>query len=316
MGKEGSKIPVGISSCLTGKNVRYDGDQKRDLYVMDHLTGYFDLHPFCPEVEAGMGVPREPIQLVYKNKKIRALGVKNPDDDFTRPLKKITNKNTDKFRHLCGYLLKARSPSCGMAHVPLFKNKKLKGESTGIFAQKLMKHFPCLPVEESERLDDPTIRENFFQRVYVMHRWQQILKTRLTPKALQSFHEHHKYLMLSHRADSYQQLERMVKKAKKKNIKTTGKEYISLLMATLKIKASRKSHAVVMREFADQLAEVIKKSEQKELANAIDAFREEGSSITAVINLLRPHIHKLPDSQAREIYLEPYPKSLGTISEV
>ena len=311
MAKEDLKIPVGISSCITGENVRYDGGNKYDPRVIEHLGKYFDLRGFCPEVEAGLGVPRETIQLVYKNKKIRAVGVKDPDRDVTRALKKAADKNSATFEPLCGYILKARSPSCGMYKVPVFKSDKQKGEGSGIFAQRLMKTYPCLPVEESERLENPEILENFVLRVFVMEAWKQLLAEKLTPKRLLAFHNQFKYLILSHRADSFPQLDRMAKSAKKKGLRETAQEYITLLMRTLRVRPSRKCQARVMQTLADELAPLGSKEETKDLSKAIEKFKKGDKPKDKVLKLLQQLADKLDESSpAIERYLAPYPAPL------
>lgn len=312
MGKEDFKIPVGISNCLTGEKVRYDGGEKRDAFVMEHLGQFFDLKGFCPEVEAGLDVPREPIQLVYRDKKIRAVGIKDPEVDVTRALKKLTDKHANLFTPLCGYILKARSPSCGMLKVPVFKNGKQTGESAGIFAQRLMKQYPCMPVEEAERLADPALLENFVQRVYVMKNWKTLLQKKLTPKRLQDFHHQHKYLILSHRADSYPQLQAMVSKAKKKRLTDTSQDYITLLMRTMKVMPTRKSHAAVLTRLQEKLERIATTDELKALSKSITKFKKGNAPLSEPQSLIEALLKKLDQpSVTVSNYLEPYPTNFG-----
>ena len=183
------KIPVGISSCLLGHNVRYDGGHKRNTYIIDTLGRYFDFQPFCPEVEIGLGIPRTPIYLVKKNNEVRCVDTKNPKKDLTDSLRGYARQQENTFQNLCGYILKKGSPSCGMEKVKVHENNTYRREGIGIYAKEMMRINPLLPVEEEGRLGDSQLLENFIQRVYVLYGWKQILLEGLSEKRLVYFHD-------------------------------------------------------------------------------------------------------------------------------
>ena len=164
------KIPVGISSCLLGDQVRYDGGHKRHSYITDTLGEYFEFHPFCPEVDIGLGVPRKPIRLVRTDGGIRCVAIDDPAIDHTEALRVCLASRRVWASSLCGYILKKDSPSCGMERVRVWNGEMPSRDGSGIYADALMSEFPYLPVIEEGRLDDPVLRENFIQRVFALSR--------------------------------------------------------------------------------------------------------------------------------------------------
>ncbi len=164
------KIPVGISSCLLGENVRYDGTHKYDVYINEELSKYFEFRPFCPEMAIGLGVPRKKIHLVQLYNAVSCVGIENPDMDVTDALIECANKQVSQQNELCGYIFKKGSPSCGTENVKLLIEGNYQKIGQGIFVQQTIKNFPHLPIEEEGRLSDPQIRESFIQRVKDFHK--------------------------------------------------------------------------------------------------------------------------------------------------
>ncbi len=179
-----SKIPVGISSCLLGHSVRYDGDHTKNDNILQHLQTHFDFKPFCPEVESGMSIPRPPIQLRHTPQGIRCVRVENPSIDVTDQLQSSAEQQS-WLEEICGFILKKNSPSCGIDCVKVYRNNDFERTGSGIFAQYLKKRYPTLPLEEEDRLCDPQLRENFIQRVTVLHRWKQLCRSEITVNQLQ-----------------------------------------------------------------------------------------------------------------------------------
>jgi len=170
------KIPVGISSCLLGENVRYDGTHKYDSYINEILSQYFEFKPFCPEMAIGLGVPRKKIHLVQFEETVRCVGIENPSHDLTGALIECANKQTPWQNELCGYIFKKGSPSCGTENVKLLIEGNYQRKGQGLFAQQTMKNFPTLPVEEEERLSNIHIRERFIQKVKELHQWKILMR--------------------------------------------------------------------------------------------------------------------------------------------
>jgi uncharacterized protein YbbK (DUF523 family) len=192
------KIPIGISSCLLGEHVRFDGGHKRDAYIVGTLSEYFEFHPFCPEVAIGLGIPRPTLHLVKIDNAIGCVGKKDPTLDVTDRLRDVAEQQKDSHAGLCGYILKKDSPSCGMERVKVYEGNQLHRNGFGIYAQEMMRNNPLLPVEEEGRLGDPGLRENFIRRVYARYRWQQMLAEGLSARSPARFHARHKLTITNH----------------------------------------------------------------------------------------------------------------------
>ena len=309
------KIPVGISSCLLGQSVRYDGGHKLDSYIVGTLADYFDFRPFCPEVGIGMGVPRPTIQLVKINDEIRSTGAKNPQFDVTDELRDYARLLKSDQADLCGYILKKDSPSCGMERVKVYVNNQPQKTGKGIYAEEMMRLNPLLPVEEEGRLGDPKLRENFIQRVYVFHRWKQLVAQGLTPSRLTRFHARHKLIIMSR--ENYVDLGQLLANATKSNIEKTAEIYIAKLMKSLKKVASRKSHVNVLQHIQGYLKKGLSGDDKAELCELIDNYRKGQVPLIVPITLLKHHFRKNPDPYIEDsYYMSPYPQELRLTNEI
>ena len=310
-----NKIPVGISSCLLGQPVRYDGGHKHDSYITGTLAEYFDFKPFCPEVAIGMGTPRPTIQLVKIENQVRSVGVKNPDADVTAQLSDYAQQQKVAHDQLCGYILKKDSPSCGMERVKVYANGQPQKIGTGIYANEMMRNNPLLPVEEEGRLGDPRLRENFIQRVYVLHRWKQLLAEGLTASRLTRFHAQHKLIIMSH--DNYIELGQLLASVTKTNVEEVANTYISQLMKALKKVASRKNHVNVLQHIQGYLKRELDVDDKAELCELIERYRQGEIPLIVPITLLKHHFRKCPDRYIEEsYYMSPYPKELQLINGI
>ncbi len=306
------KIRVGISSCLLGQEVRFDGGHKRDTYVTGTLSGYFDFVPVCPEAAVGLGIPRQPIRLVQRNDSVRAVGVKTPDLDPTDELAAFGRRTAEQMHDISGYILKNRSPSCGMERVKVYGEKGMpQNNGVGIYAGELMKSLPLLPVEEEGRLGDPVLRENFIERVFVYHRWQQLMCAGLSARRLVEFHSDHKYLILSHSQETYRQLGRMVAEAGKADLAALSADYISRLMTALKRPATPRQHVNVLQHLLGYLKEQLDTLDREEMLETIEQYRRGLLPLIVPITLIRHHFRRHPDPYVmRQFYLSPHPKEL------
>jgi uncharacterized protein YbgA (DUF1722 family)/uncharacterized protein YbbK (DUF523 family) len=307
------KIPVGISSCLLGQPVRYDGGHKRDSYIAGTLAQYFDFQTFCPEVAIGMGTPRPTIQLVKIDKQIHSVGVKNPDCDVTVPLRDYANLQKAAHADLCGYILKKDSPSCGMERVKVFINGQPQKMGVGIYAEAMMRNNPLLPVEEEGRLGDLRLRENFIQRVYVLYRWKQLMAEGLTASGLTRFHAQHKLIIMSH--ENYVDLGQLLAAVTKSNINEVASSYIAQLMIALKKVASRKSHVNVLQHIQGYLKKQLNADDKAELCEVIERYRQGEVPLIVPLTLLKHHFRKNPDPYIEDsYYMSPYPQELQLIN--
>lgn len=230
-----AKIPVGISSCLLGDRVRYDGGHKANSVICEILEEIFEFRKFCPELGIGLGVPRKPIRLTRQDSgEIRCLAIDDSSLDYTDALTRCANSQQHWHEKLCAYILKNNSPSCGMRRVRVLQGDGSIGEGEGVYAAQLMKNFPYLPVEEEGRLDDPLIRENFIQRALVMRGWHQLIEQGLTLAGLRDFHASQKLTVMSYDQMSHRRLGELVDAAKKGNLQENASRYLLQLMQAVK----------------------------------------------------------------------------------
>jgi uncharacterized protein YbbK (DUF523 family) len=228
-------IKVGISSCLLGQQVRYDGSDKLSALCTQELGRYFEFVPTCPEAGAGLGIPRPPIRLVGDPAAPRAVRVADPDIDVTDRLKDYGTARLPGLHDLCGYIFTGNSPSCGLFRVKVYQqNGSSYTESgRGIFAAELTRQLPLLPVEEDGRLQDAVLRENFITRVFATHHWRQLCAGGLTAAGLSDFHARYEYTLMAHAPQQYRILDRMLADAGRHDPALLGEQYFAALMRAL-----------------------------------------------------------------------------------
>lgn len=308
-----NKIPVGISSCLLGEKVRYDGGHKNNSYIGKTLGQYFDLQAFCPELAIGLGIPRKPIRLSRKGSDvIRCIPVDNPEPDFTAALAKSANDKKQWHSNLCGYILKKDSPSCGMERVKIWDDVMPIREGVGVYAGQMMKNLPYLPVEEEGRLGDAVLRENFIQRVFIMRRWFQLKEQGLTLNELLKFHARHKLIVMSHNQNRNRELGQLLAAARKDNVAEVAEEYLLKLMAALKIPATRGNHVNTLQHIQGYLKKPLDKDDKSELTETLEKYRLGQLPLIVPITLLNHFFRKHPDEYiANSWYMNPYPGEMS-----
>lgn len=304
-------IRIGISACLLGERVRFDGNHKLDRYIHDTLGGYFEFVPVCPEVAIGLGVPRPTLRLEGDPQRPQAVGVLDKGINVTAALERYGRKMARELPPLAGYLFKARSPSCGMERVKIYQDKGPPKAGQGIYARELLAARPWLPAEEEGRLSDPVLRENFVERVFAYHRWQQLAAARITPARLQAFHARHKLILMSHGAEYYRALGRLVADVRHDTLKETARDYLAGFMSALQRPATRKRHANVLQHLMGYLKRSLDGDDKTELLACIDSYRLGRLPLIVPITLLRHHFRRHPDPYvAQQYYLEPHPAEL------
>lgn len=309
-------ISIGISSCLLGDEVRYDGGHKRHTYIEKTLGQYFEFVGFCPEMAIGMGVPRDPIRLARINDQIRCVGIKDPSLDVTHQLRDCADEQKHWQATICGYIFKKDSPSCGMERVRVYINDSPTRNGQGLFAQRVMQNFPNLPVEEEGRLGDPILRENFIQRVYVLHRWQQLLAEGLTRHSLAQFHARHKLIIMSHNQNAVRELGKMLAEGDS-DIHRLAANYLTNLMACLKVRATRGNHVNVLQHIQGYLKRNLGADDKAELAEIIEKYRVAELPLIVPITLLRHHFRKSPDAYVdHSFYMHPYPAEMCLLNNI
>lgn len=307
-------IPVGISSCLLGNKVRYDGGHKRSKYCLNVLSECFDLTPFCPEVAIGLSTPREPIRLVGSADSPRVVGVKNPDLDVTDQLIAYANTVSENQKSLCGYILMKGSPSCGMERVKVYHENGMPNVAgSGAYAAQIMRNNPALPVEEDARLNDPVLRENFITRVFVYSSWQEEVMQSPSLHEVIQFHSRHKYQLMAHSYEGYKQLGRyLADEAPKKELDVVLSEYILALMTHLKNRASRKSHTNALMHIMGYLKRDVDADTKQDLLEAIEQYRTSQVHLVVPLTLLKHYLKRHGSEYIQsQAYLDPYPHELG-----
>ena len=306
------KIRLGISACLLGEEVRFDGGHKRDAYITGSLSQFFDFVPVCPEAAVGLGIPRQPIRLTKTDRGVRALGVKDPRLDPTDALADYGSEIAGQLAGISGYLLKKDSPSCGMERVRLYNQRGMpERKGVGIFAASLMQAVPLLPVEEEGRLGDPVLRDNFIERVFVYDRWQHEVGSKPSAARLVGFHSDHKYLIMAHGQKAYRELGRLVANAGNADILALTSRYSALLMKTLARPATARRHVNVLHHLMGYLKKQLDSADRAELAEVIDDYREGLVPLIVPITLLNHHFRRHPHPYVqRQHYLNPHPREL------
>lgn len=306
-------IRIGISSCLLGREVRFDGGHKRDAFVNGVLSRYFELVPFCPEVEIGLGVPRDPIRLERRGGEVRVVGVRQRELDVTEFLREYAKRVVADNPGFSGYIFKSKSPTCGMARVKVYDAVSGIPGSDGIgeFARVVMARRPELPVEEEGRLNDPVLRENFIERVFTYRRWQALQEAGLTSARIVDFHTRHKLMIMAHSQQAYRDLGRRVAQCGDKDIEHFGAAYIADLMEALRVRATRKNHTNVLQHVQGYLKDAIDTDDKQELNEIIERYRLGQVPLVVPITLLNHHFRRHPDDyMQRQFYLHPHPPEM------
>ncbi len=306
------RVRLGVSACLLGARVRFDGGHKQNRFIIDALGAHFEFVPFCPEVAIGMGTPRPTIRLVGDVARPRAVGSKDPGLDVTDALRDYSERTARGLRGLCGFVFKKDSPTCGMERVKVYSDKGMpQAAGVGIFARAVQQANPLLPVEEEGRLNDPGLRENFVSRVFVYARWQALQEQGLNKKGLIGFHARHKLLIMAHSPAAYQELGRMLARLDNADLRALADLYIARVMQVLKTPASRKRHANVLQHVLGYLRKQVDGANRADLVEVIDAYRVGLVPLVVPVTLLQHHFRRNPHPYiSRQVYMNPHPREL------
>ena len=306
-------IRIGISACLLGEQVRFDGGHKRDHFLTKILGPHVEYVPVCPEVEMGLGTPRETLRLVRSPAGVRMITTRT-GIDHTEGMEEWSAGRLDDLarQDLSGYVLKKDSPSCGMERVKTYgSDGPPTRNGRGIFATALLERLPLLPVEEEGRLGDATLRENFIERVFAYRRLKDLFASRWTVGTLVRFHTAHKMSLLAHSTTAYNALGRIVATASGRPRPELRHDYETLFMSTLAVPATRARHTNVLQHMAGHLKKVVDDESRQELASSIDEYRRGLVPLVVPLTLIRHHVRREGIEYLRgQIYLEPHPREL------
>lgn len=307
-------VRIGISACLTGEKVRYDGSHKRDPFLMETLGRFVEFVPVCPEAECGLGVPREAMRLEGEPENPRLVTIHSKKDHTRRMLEWAKKRLAALEREdICGFIFKSRSPSSGMARVKVYRQDgkgSPRHSGVGLFARAFMEHFPLLPVEDEGRLHDPLLRENFITRLFVLRRWRDIAK-RQKVGDLVEFHTRHKLLFLAHNEKFYRDLGRLVARTGQDDPAELFARYGQGIMATLACLPTVKKQSNVLLHMLGYFKKELSPEEKQELLEIIGRYREEYLPLIVPITLLNHYIRKYNQEYlAGQYYLQPHPVEL------
>jgi uncharacterized protein YbgA (DUF1722 family) len=312
MSRPDAPLRLGISTCLLGRKVRFDGGHKRDPFLVEQLGPFVEWVSVCPEVEAGMGIPRPSVRLERRG---GALHVIDPRSgaDHTHSMNAWARRRVAELRalDLDGYVLKKDSPSCGMERVKVWGAGSATRDGRGLFAAALLEALPDLPVEEEGRLHDARLRENFIERIFAFRRLKDLFSARWRPRDVVDFHTAHKLQIMAHSPQAYADLGRLVAGVKGSPPAGFARRYREGFMGALSRLATRGRTANVLEHMAGHLSDLLDASARTGLAESIDDYRRGLVPLVVPLTLLRHHAraHGV-EYLLRQRFLDPHPKEL------
>lgn len=307
------KIRIGVSMCLLGEAVRYNGGHAHDRYVTETLGQYMEFVPVCPEMEAGFGVPREPLRLVGNPASPRLMTVKTKKD-LTNTMTAWARRRVRELEKedLCGFIFKSKSPSSGMERVRVYTEKGMPVKNgVGLFARAFMEHFPLIPAEEEGRLHDPHLRENFIERIFTLNRWREVLQERRSLGTLVRFHTGNKLLLLSHGQKQYRDMGKLVAHGKEYGIKKLYDQYETMLLSAIQLKTTVKKNVNVLQHMMGYFKKQLSSDEKQELLDVIFDYRAGLIPLIVPITLFKHYVRKYKEPYlSLQTYLHPHPTAL------
>ncbi|MBX8521896.1 DUF523 and DUF1722 domain-containing protein [Pseudomonas cichorii] len=308
------KPKLGISACLLGAEVRFNGGHKESRLCTRALSEYFDFVPACPEVAIGMGIPREPIRLVGDPVNPQAVGTVNRELNVTQALADYGLHMAGEMGDICGYIFMQKSPSCGLERVKVYheNGSPVDGGGRGIYAQSFCASHPDLPVEEDGRLNDAVLLENFVTRVFAYAAWQKLLKDGVTRRALSEFHSRYKYQLMASNPQQYKVLGNMLGSMGRSDPNEIAPRYFSQLMAALKKCATRRTHTNVLQHLSGYLKNHLDTEDKQEIQRLISQYHQGIVPLIVPLTLLKHHFRQHPDPYiALQVYMQPHPENLS-----
>lgn len=307
------RIRIGVSSCLLGEPVRYDGQHKHDHFITDTLGRFFDFVGVCPEVECGFGVPRESMRLIGDPASPHLVTTRT-GVDHTQRMETWASRRVAELEKedLYGFIFKARSPSSGMENVKVYNDKGgVAGKAPGLFAKAFMARFPTLPCEDEGRLNDPDLRENFVERVFTLWRFRQAIRARPTLATLMTFHARNKLLIQSHHETRMREMGRQLAGLTARTARAYIPQYEAKLMQALKTLATVRKHTNILQHMLGYLRDGVDEADRKALAGLIEDYHRELVPLIVPVTMLRHYVvkHGIPYLQD-QYYLHPHPLEL------
>lgn len=307
------EIRIGVSACLLGQKVRYDGGHKHQRLLTDELGMFLTLVPVCPEAEVGMGIPRETVHLDGDHEAPRMVGTRS-NEDWTARMNDWSRRRVRELAadDLCGFIFKKGSPSCGVWRVKLFdENGRPRPRGRGLFAMEYLRRFSLVPVEEEGRLNDARLRENFVERIFAFHRLKTLFATRWNRSEAAAFHAREKCLLMAHSPKHFKEIDRLVADIEEYTPAAFRDTYMPLFMEALAVKATVRRHTITLRHVAGHLRGAVGEAERERIRAVIADYEEGLVPLIVPITLLQHFIdiHQIP-YVSDQTYLKPHPKEL------
>ncbi|OLQ95577.1 hypothetical protein BIY21_06300 [Vibrio ponticus] len=308
-----ASIKVGISACVLGEKVRFDAGHKLSRFVTKELANVFEFVSVCPEVESGMPVPRPTIRLMTNEERITLVETKDPTQDHTQSMLDFSAKRVEQLnkQDLCGYIVCAKSPTCGMERVKVYGKNNADKVGIGLYTKELMERMPWLPVEEDGRLNDPVLKENFVTRVYCLKDFYDSMGGEPTAGKIVAFHSRYKLTLMAHHPQSYKSLGKLVADVANYDLEEFYQLYRTGLMQAMANRASRKNNTNVLMHIQGYFKRDLNTNEKAELCQVIDDYRQGLLPLLAPMTLLKHHMQRTPNEYLQnQAYLNPYPEEL------
>ncbi|MBU4317937.1 MAG: DUF523 and DUF1722 domain-containing protein [Proteobacteria bacterium] len=306
-------LKIGISRCLQGENVRYDGGHSQDHFLTDTLGLYVSYVPVCPEVECGMSIPREAMRLMGDSQSPRLVTTRTGEDKTGLMQKWISPKLSSlEKENLCGFIFKKNSPSSGLFKVKVYGDSGIPQKTgVGLFARAFTERFPLIPVEEDGRLNDPKLREMFIEQIFTMKRWRELLAQPRRLGALVDFHTRHKLLIFSHSQNQYRAMGKLIALGKSIPTASLYDLYEKKLMEALKLATTVKKNANVLQHMMGYFKKDLSADEKKEMLEILDQYAKEEVPLIVPITLLNHYVRKYQQAYlSDQVYLNPHPLAL------
>ncbi len=313
-------VNVGISACLLGHSVRYNGGHTRSKLCLQTLSEHFNYRSFCPEVATGFGVPRPTLRLMGDVAAPRLVFSDDQQQDVTPQLDQAIESVIDSFTDLDGYILMKNSPSCGLERIKVYQDNGYPHfeRTQGLFTRALQQRYPSLPIEEEGRLNDARLRENFVLRVFAHNHFRQQVDSQLSLGALMNYHRDYKYVLMAHNQSEYRALGQLLAEtARHSDLAQVRAIYHRRFMAAISKPASRKSHCNVLLHILGYLKRTVEASARRDIVGVIDRYRRGEINLATPMTLIDHYVQRFGSDYIRsQRYLQPYPQTLGLTSQL
>ncbi|MFK8011426.1 MAG: YbgA family protein [Marinicellaceae bacterium] len=309
-----NNVKVGISSCLLGEKVRFDGGHSQSKYCLHTLSEFFKFRQFCPEISAGLGTPRPAIRLYGEVENPKLFYSNNPGEDLREKLESGYARFIKNQSDLCGYILMKNSPSCGMTRIKVYQKNGYPhvNKRSGLFAQALMEQYPNLPVEEDGRLNDEALRENFIMRVFAYHRLKQLKTSALNLHQLIQFHSRYKYIVMAHSQVAYLALGQLLNGSSELEIGDLFEEYTQQFMQAIAKPATRLHHYNTLQHITGYLKKSLSPAAKADIVNILGRYRNSEVNLATPLSIINHYIKQFGSEYIQnQYYLNPYPEKLG-----